>query len=424
MTNYPGENFGAILAKTAQAYLSWNVADFQVLLQNDCWWNKNSMFTFIDAVKYTYSNSQFATEPHDLMGVSEIRDLLQYGNELKKRKEMFKDTSNICRLMVSGEDETQAHYQVLIIDKENHDIIFIEHSEMEKLEKTQNERVTTALNFTGWINEWEKTNLYRYPVTGKKGRSKTPELNWHIKHIRHHNSVLGNDRGEAGDINPKMIASSPDCGPLAFVVFLKCMSSTDSSFDPMRFTFGRDGPNSISIDPEGVRWDAIKKFRQLAIPYIKNTYESQKAQLVAHKNFEHHYDTRMEYTYRLLSLSEENFKSVLMSHESKKCFCLDKFRETDNYFIPSCCFRAYHADCYMHFIWLQLKKKKNARRYFCLECRNHGKIILGALDGKSLNLKKVFELDPAEFKTSDYNKDTKKLFNLFENFAVFDEKYR
>ena len=424
-TNYPGENPGMIIAKIGQAYLSWTVADFQVLLQKDCWWNINSMFTFIDAVKHANGNSQYATEPHDLMTTSEIRDILQYGDELKNRTEMFKDTKCICRLMVSGSDENAAHYQVLILDQEKHDIIFIEHSAIESLEKTQNERITTALSSIGWINDWDDTNYYKYPPSGKKGRARNPQLNWHIKHIRHHNSVSKGDRSEAGDINQIKDSSTPDCGALAFVVFLKCMSSTDSSFDPLRFNFETEGTNSIKIDPEGVRWDAIKKFRQLAIPYIKDTYESYKAELVANRNFEDHYDTKIEYTCRLFSLSEENFKSVLMSHESKKCFCRNKFRETDNYFIPSCCFRAYHSDCYMHFIWLQLKKrKKGAKRYFCQDCRNNEKLFIGVLDARSLHLKKVFELDPADYQISNDKEDTKKLFNLFDDFSVFDEMYR
>ena len=423
MTNFPGENPAAIIAKLGQAYLSWNVADFQALLQDDHWWNKNTVYTFIDAVKEAYGNSQFACEPHDLMTTSEIRDIYQYGDALKERKEMFKNANKICRLMVSGDNETEAHYQVLIMDRKNNDIIIIEHSEMESLESTQNDRILTALNSVGWTNEWEDNKLYKWPVSGKKGKSKTPRLRWHIKHIRHHNSDLRNDCREAGDINQNNY-STPDCAALSFVVFLKHMSSTDLSFDPKKFEFGREGLNSIAIDPEGVRWDAIKKFRPLAISYLKNIYESQKAEHVAHNIFEPHDDTRMEYTYRLLSLSEENFKSVLMSHESKKCFCSDKFRETENYFIPSCCFRAYHADCYMHFIWLQLRKRKKAKRYFCFNCRNHEKIILGALDANSLHLKKVFELDPADFNTSEYNTNSKKLFNLFEDFAVYDEEFR
>ena len=57
MTSFPRENLEVIVVKIAQAYLSWNVADFQVLLQPDCWWNKNIMCTFIDAIKEAFNNS-------------------------------------------------------------------------------------------------------------------------------------------------------------------------------------------------------------------------------------------------------------------------------------------------------------------------------------------------------------------------------
>ena len=58
--------------------------------------------------------------------------------------------------------------------------------------KIQNERIMTALNSIGWTNDWETIKLYKYPVTGKKGKYKTAHLNWHIKHIWHHSSVIRN----------------------------------------------------------------------------------------------------------------------------------------------------------------------------------------------------------------------------------------
>ena len=102
-----------------------------------------------------------------------------------------------------------------------------------------------------------------------------------------------------------------------------------------------------------------KKFRQRAIPYIKENYKNLKEEHIKGNVFEDHTDIRIEYTIQLLSLSEDNFQSVIMSHEGKKCFCSKKLRDSQIYFIPSCFFRAYHVDCYMKYFWLELKKKKN-----------------------------------------------------------------
>ena len=79
------------------------------------------------------------------MGVSKIRDLFQEGKALEDRKDMFKDPKKICGLMVSGEDETEGHYQVLIMDKENSEIIFIEHSEEKSLEKLKTKELELLL---------------------------------------------------------------------------------------------------------------------------------------------------------------------------------------------------------------------------------------------------------------------------------------
>ena len=162
----------------------------------------------------------------------------------------------------------------------------------------------------------------------------------------HQNPYALKESKECGDINRDFF-TQPDCGAFAYLVYLKCMSATDKQFDPKKFEFDVDGPESIGIDPEGYRWDAIKKYRERAIPYIKETYGMLKAGLLAHGFFEYHFETRMRYTYQLLSLSEDNFSAVIMSKEGKKCFCSNRLRNTQKYIMPSCCFRAFHVDCYL-----------------------------------------------------------------------------
>ena len=216
------------------------------------------MFTFIDSVKDTFKNSTFAVEPLDLMVVHEIRSIYEDGKSLKERKEYFKTINKVCRLMVSGPDDTEAHYQVLLMDRDNKEIILIEHSQEEVMDNDQHEKIRNALDSMGWTQEWDTIKFLKMPKTKKKKKTKSSDFTWHIKHIVHFNPSASNQLQELGDINQNN-NTYPDCGDFSFIVFLKYMSSTDS-FEAKNFKFDSDGPSSVAIGKEGIRWDAIKNF--------------------------------------------------------------------------------------------------------------------------------------------------------------------
>jgi len=423
LTNHPGEQKVAINGNMGSFYLSWNVADFQQLLQHDNWWNKDCMSCFIDTVKMEYKNSVFDVEPNDLMTASEIKDILQEGSILQIRTEQFKDKNKVCRLLVAGKDDTAAHYQVLIMDRIKKELVLIEHSRVTKIAKDQTQRIRSALDSIGWTDDYDKDiRINPFPPKGKKKTyTKNKAKTWHLKHMMHYNPYALNESKESGDINRDFLIQ-PDCGAFAFLVYLKCMSATDKQFDPKKLGFKVEGPESIGIDSEGYRWDAIKKFRKLAIPYVRENFEMFKAEMVANNFFESHLDTRIDYTTQLLSLSEDNFSAVIMSKEGKKCFCSNRLRNTQNYIMPSCCFRAFHVDCYLRFIWSQLKLKKK-QRSFCIDCKQTSKecfqnnVIIGVLDPETLNLEEVYKI------REDGNKSPQ-LFERFEKLVEFDVEHR
>ena len=71
--------------------------------------------------------------------------------------------------------------------------------------------------------------------------------------------------------------------------------------------------------------------------------------------------------------------------------------------MPSCCFRAFHVDCYLRFIWSQFKiKKKNTS--FCVDGKKNFKeskddVIIGVLDPETLYLKEVYKILENDNKT-------------------------
>ena len=424
LVNHPGEQKHAINDQLGVCYLSWNVADFQALLQHDNWWNKNTMSSFINSVKMEFQNSMFDVEKDDLMTATDIQGILGEGSLLKERTEHFKDKTKVCRLLVAGQDDTAAHYQVLIMDKTKRELVFIEHSRESDIAEDQTQRIRSALDSIGWTDDYdEEVKIIEFPPKGKKKtytkNTKNKEKVWNLKHIMHYNPYALKESKECGDINRDFF-TQPDCGAFSYLVYLKCMSATDKQFDPKKFTFDADGPESIGIDPEGYRWDAIKKFRERAIPYIKETYEMLKAGLIAHGFFEYHLEKRMRYTFQLLSLSEDNFSAVIMSKEGKKCFCSNRLRNTQNYIMPSCCFRAYHVDCYLRFLWSQFKLKKK-HRSFCIDCKQTSKecrnddVIIGVLDPETLDLVEMYEI---------MEDDNKRLFEIFDKLSKFDVEHR
>ena len=142
-----------------------------------------------------------------------------------------------------------------------------------------------------------------------------------------------------------------------------------------------------------------------------------KAELVGANFYEAHQDTRIEYTTQLLSLNEETFDSVILSKEGKKCFCSNKLRNSQIYIMPSCCFRAFHVDCYIRYIWSQFRLNKKKRR-FCIDCKEPKEdLIIGALDPETLSLKDVYKVENDDYKFTN-------LLDRLEKMAKFDVEHR
>ena len=71
------------------------------------------------------------------------------------------------------------------------------------------------------------------------------------------------------------------------------------------------------------------------------------------------------------------------------CFCGNNLTTTKYYLMPDCCHRVFHIDCYLEFLWLQLKEKDMERR-FCMFCRNNKDVQLHLIDPKLLHYKEKF----------------------------------
>lgn len=74
------------------------------------------------------------------------------------------------------------------------------------------------------------------------------------------------------------------------------------------------------------------------------------------------------------------------------CFCGNNLITTKYYLMPDCCHRVFHIDCYLEFLWLQLKEKEMDRR-FCMFCKNNKDVQLNLIDPKLLHYKEKFDMN-------------------------------
>ena len=103
----------------------------------------------------------------------------------------------------------------------------------------------------------------------------------------------------------------------------------------------------------------------------------------------------MEYTRRFLALPEDSLKAAIVPQDNVNCLCGNKDHKTTNIFIPSCCFRSYHVDCYIKAYCMQISTNQD-QICFCNQCKESNNVLLGVQDHEATTIEEVYEMEKSK----------------------------
>lgn len=95
-----------------------------------------------------------------------------------------------------------------------------------------------------------------------------------------------------------------------------------------------------------------------------------------------------------------------------KCFCSQKLHTTKYYYMVDCCYRVFHTDCYLEYLWLQLDAKE---KKYCMYCEEQTNVQLCVIDPKLLHYKECFYI---------VDQSNLMLYETFERCTQYDYIYR
>ena len=332
----PGEHWdGNVLCDIGHVLLTWNVPAFQILMDKDYLFDDVTMYTFLQSVYFKYPNSGFAFDDKQILPENQLESLLENEDLMIERTKQFEDVQYVCRIMVSGSDNMNVHYQVLVINRKKRQVFVIEHAKGIPLSMSQKKQVKNVLKSFGWV---KNPTLTDYEENVNKSR-------WLLKHIASHKR--GSDE-----------FLSPACGPFACLVLYLCFSQAKNleTFDPSTIMLNDDEEgcqmSELTLSLGCLRKDFLRIFRKTLLPYVDNCFQRLKSlwQQTGQNSKE---DLQLYYyTQGLLKLNEYKFFEALSIEEPFVC---KNPKEKPTYiFIPSCCFRSYHPVCYLTYIWKRL----------------------------------------------------------------------
>ena len=140
-----------------------------------------------------------------------------------------------------------------------------------------------------------------------------------------------------------------------------------------------------------MRWDMIKQMKVLLFDYLKTAYKPVRQGILRDEGSCHQYTARMNLTGRLLKLPDEKFLAAIRPTDLQTCLCSDSNHKSKLYFYPSCCYRAYHADCYLEFFYEQISKKK--KNHYCKYCKDDKSVMFSVINYEEMKVtvkKKAF----------------------------------
>ena len=374
----------------SQKLLNWNVSTFQKLMHPEYYFDNYTMSTFLWAVRFKYRESMFVHDNSELyQKVRFDHDLLDEG-VLLARREYFQTAKRVCRILVTGNLNEQAHYQVLIFERELKEVTLIEYTKVSTIHQTQLSGIKDIIFSMGW-GVRKNLKLRKSKGRGKNGDLKKKKGTWFYNHIHYAKPcAFASDKGTS------------DCGPFSGLVYLKIMSNYDPSFQVEAMKYDE-------YDNANIRWCFIKEFRKLLPQYIEEEFTNYFVKCdINPKDYNH-----MKYTNQLLSLPEDKLEFAVVPQNRVNCICGNEKHKTSFIFVPSCCFRTFHADCYLKHFCSQLTTNAD-EIYFCNECKKSKDILLGGQDRVATSVEEIYTLTD----------DKKKNFEQFMRLTEKDEMHR
>ena len=377
-------------AMGGEAYLNWNVLSFQMLLNEDYWFNKSIISTFIHMVKWRLdklgTEKAFDTDEYEFGHVHEFK--MMDDDDWKQRFKRFKKTKRLCRIMITGGDYVNSHYQVLVLEREEKKATLIDWSQLD-IDGDQKFEIIDCLETMNWRLAKNKTPLYEFKE-GKKSRN-----NWTYKHLKYYNDSVTD-------------CGAPACGPFTCLVYQKCMESKQENFDFEKLD------QDIKENVNDIRWAFIKKFREILPLFIKEKIEEAIPIWVnaQHENpelFVANVEKQIEFSQGLLALSDTKFEAAIKPQNADFCVCGKKGHKEKYCFNPSCCYRTYHPECYMDFLWNQLSSQGGY--ILCPYCDGGKNFVMG--------------ISQVEIMSVDYiikpNMNVKKFYKLLQPYAICND---
>ena len=370
---FPGNQGNTVITDMEEkGYLNWNITDFQSMLTEDSHWNNPTMYTFVNTVKHHYSSSIYYTgDKYECTNIKDCKKLVEDEDFKQERKLEFQKVENICRLMITG-TEKSPHYQVVVFSRQKSELTIIDCSAKDDLDKKQIDFIDHIIKHMGWILPEDTLNLERSKEDGKNDTSNP--TSWYYNY--HPYNALAQEDLTVAAKNKKLSAIS---GPFSCLVYFHIMTNSDNTFRPEIMDFNdRIASTNIWLKLDSMRWDVIRIMKRLLPNYIQTTYKTVQNEIRRFEGSSAPETARIYYTQLLFELNDKMFQTAIRPTDIHTCLCHNIEHKTRFHFYPSCCFRAYHADCFFEYLFQQIGKKK--KNYYCKHCRDRDGVILGVID--------------------------------------------
>ena len=366
--------------------LNWNVAMFRRIMHPQYWIDNYTVTSFISAVQINYPNSLFA---YDTQQMEPIRHLARNCdnkeiNVLKDRKNLFEKENKICRIMDCGR-QNDSHFQVLVFEKEVKEITIIEYTLCDFLDDDQLTGIRDVMHSFGWGN---RSNL---KMRISKGRGNNGEIKkkctWFFNHL-HYAKPEDHVAYDKAVEEEKEMEPNPLCGIFVCLVYLRIMSTSDQNFKPELMKLD-------VYDEQDMRRTFVESFCDLLPKYVE--FLMRKHNITPETNSDGY--KQCKYSQDLLALSKNKLEAAIIPTDGVNCFCGKKNHKSVFSFVPSCCYRSYHADCYIEEFCLQIATNDDI--YYCSSCKKQENVYLGVQNENVVAIDEIYEMEqnkPAIFK--------------------------
>ena len=386
-----GKGFFIFDSNSGNTLLNWGVATYKRIMHPDYWVDNTVMDTFLLAVRYHNKNAMFSTDNWELLHKDDLDQAMKNTEVMKERIKKYKNDKRVCRLLVTGgKNRNEMHYQVLVIEREFREVHLIEYTKMSVIHHSQLTGIKDAIISLGWCTK-NHLRLSKSQGRGNNPDVKTKRSKWYYNHIHYARPHEFEETRE-----------TPDCGPFAALVYLKCMESRDKEFRPEVMVY--DEYNKANL-----RWLFLLKMQKILPLYIDDAVKQRANKQVSDDNEKQH----MVYTREFFGLIEEELSEAVDPKDNVNCTCGRKEHKSTNIFIPSCCFRSYHADCYMEHLCMQISENP-INFYACNSCDSVSGTLLGVQDHEATNIEAIHNF--AETK--------KEIFKQIMLLSKYDDRHR